>query len=96
MDRRSFLGLLVGGVATAAAVRTWPFRVYSFSTEINTELLWNGIPVIADPTRLSGRVDFMSACDWGRVRAKAIYDSERMIWVFPTKLLGIDSPESSS
>jgi len=25
---------LVGGVAVAAAVRTWPFRVYSFSSEI--------------------------------------------------------------
>ena len=30
MNRRSFLGTLVGGVATTAAVRTWPFRVYSF------------------------------------------------------------------
>ena len=30
MNRRNFLGALVGGVATAAAVRTWPFRVYSF------------------------------------------------------------------
>ena len=34
MDRRAFIGSLVGGVATAAAVRTWPFRVYSFPTEI--------------------------------------------------------------
>jgi len=25
---------MVGGVATAAAVRTWPFRVYSFPTEL--------------------------------------------------------------
>jgi len=34
MNRRSFLGTLVGGVATAAAVRTWPFRVYSFPSAI--------------------------------------------------------------
>jgi hypothetical protein len=34
LDRRSFLGSMVGGVAVAAAVRTWPFRVYSFPTDI--------------------------------------------------------------
>ena len=34
MDRRGFLGSLIGGVATSAAVRTWPFRVFSFPTEI--------------------------------------------------------------
>lgn len=30
MNRRAFLGTLIGGVAAAAAVRTFPFRVYSF------------------------------------------------------------------
>jgi len=25
---------MIGGVATAAAVRTWPFRVYSFPSEL--------------------------------------------------------------
>ena len=34
MNRRPFFGTLVGGVATAAAVRTWPFRVYSFPSLI--------------------------------------------------------------
>jgi hypothetical protein len=34
MDRRSFFRTMVGGVAAAAAVRTWPFRVYSFPTDI--------------------------------------------------------------
>jgi hypothetical protein len=34
MNRRSFLGSLVGGLAATAAVRTWPFRVYSFPTNI--------------------------------------------------------------
>lgn len=33
MDRRSFLTNMVGGVAMGAAVRTWPFRVYSFASE---------------------------------------------------------------
>jgi hypothetical protein len=33
MERRNFLRTLVGGVAVAAAVRTWPFRVYSFPSE---------------------------------------------------------------
>jgi hypothetical protein len=34
MDRRNFLQTLIGGVAGAAAVRTWPFRVYSFPTHV--------------------------------------------------------------
>jgi hypothetical protein len=34
MDRRSFLNMLVGGVAASAAVRVWPFRVYSFPSQI--------------------------------------------------------------
>ncbi len=33
MNRRNFLGMLVGGIAASAAVRTWPFRVYSFPSE---------------------------------------------------------------
>jgi len=34
MDRRSFFGMMVGGLATAAAVRSFPFRVFSFPKEI--------------------------------------------------------------
>ena len=34
MNRRGFLGMIIGGLATAAAVRTFPFRVFSFPTEI--------------------------------------------------------------
>jgi hypothetical protein len=34
MDRRNFIGTLVGGLAATAAVRTWPFRVYSFPSDI--------------------------------------------------------------
>jgi hypothetical protein len=36
MNRRNFLGMMVGGVAAAAAVRTFPFRVFSFPSEIVT------------------------------------------------------------
>jgi hypothetical protein len=34
MDRRGFLTTLIGGIAGTAAVRTWPFRVYSFPADI--------------------------------------------------------------
>lgn len=40
MNRRNFLTTLVGGVAVAAAVRTWPFRVYSFPTDIKVVPRW--------------------------------------------------------
>jgi hypothetical protein len=33
-NRRNFLGMMVGGVAAAAAVRTFPFRVFSFPKEV--------------------------------------------------------------
>lgn len=32
MNRRAFFGTMIGGIATAAAVRTWPFRVFSFAS----------------------------------------------------------------
>lgn len=34
MNRRGFLAALTGGVVAGAAVRTWPFRVFSFPTDI--------------------------------------------------------------
>jgi len=34
ISRRSFLHNMIGGVAAAAAVRQFPFRVYSFPSEI--------------------------------------------------------------
>lgn len=39
MNRRNFLRMMVGGVAAGAAVRTFPFRVYSFPKQINLEPL---------------------------------------------------------
>jgi hypothetical protein len=43
MDRRNFFRSMVGGVAAAAAVRTWPFRVFSFPTDlriVNPSVAW--------------------------------------------------------
>jgi len=34
MDRRKFLSALIGGVAATAAVRSFPFRVFSFPKEV--------------------------------------------------------------
>jgi hypothetical protein len=34
IERRKFLTQLIGGVAAVAAVRTFPFRVYSFPSEL--------------------------------------------------------------
>ena len=34
MNRRSFLRSMIGGLAGAAAVRTFPFRVFSFPKQI--------------------------------------------------------------
>jgi hypothetical protein len=36
MNRREFFSTMIGGVAAASAVRTWPFRVFSFPSEIIT------------------------------------------------------------
>lgn len=36
MNRRDFLGVIVGGVAVSTAVRTWPFRVYSFPSDVKS------------------------------------------------------------
>lgn len=34
MNRRSFLRTVIGGVVVAAAAPSWPFRVFSFPSEI--------------------------------------------------------------
>jgi len=34
VNRRNFLQSMIGGLAASAAVRQWPFRVYSFPTDI--------------------------------------------------------------
>ena len=44
MNRRNFLGLLAGGLAAGAAVRSFPFRVFSFPKEIHTGN-WEGLKI---------------------------------------------------
>lgn len=33
MNRRAFFGRMVGGIAAGAAIRTWPYRVFSFPSQ---------------------------------------------------------------
>jgi hypothetical protein len=50
MERRSFLRSLVGGVAVAAAVRTFPFRVFSFPSEIHLcPIMYGNLKVVTQP-----------------------------------------------
>jgi hypothetical protein len=53
MNRRNFFGLMVGGVAASTAVRTWPFRVFSFPTEIKY-LAFPGSFTRMDPADMAG------------------------------------------
>jgi hypothetical protein len=56
ISRRGFLGTVIGGVVAGAAVRTWPFRVFSFPS----------VPSI--PFRLqfpNGRIDYIDMSKWG-------------------------------
>jgi hypothetical protein len=47
MNRRGFLGTMVSGVALGAAARTWPFRVFSFPTDVPQTFL-AGEPLIVE------------------------------------------------
>jgi len=55
VNRRSFIGNLIGGLAAGAAVRTWPFRVYSFAPSVRVPEL---IPVSTDLLNLINLEDF--------------------------------------
>jgi hypothetical protein len=50
MNRRKFIGAMVGGVAVSAAVRTFPFRVYSFPATIDSyvKYFWSSYNVNAE------------------------------------------------
>jgi hypothetical protein len=50
MNRRNFLSTLIGGVAATAAVRTFPFRVFSFPKEIVRSAYPGRLCVPNDPT----------------------------------------------
>jgi hypothetical protein len=51
VNRRGFLGMTIGGVVAGAAVRTWPFRVFSFPLA----------PIIP-----SNQIDVIDLKFWGR------------------------------
>jgi len=78
MNRRNFLSMMVGGVAAAAAVRTFPFRVFSFPQEVKPSNYWLGADYgFGDQTVLT-RVAIMRAMEQmkdriGRVSQETIY-----------------------
>jgi len=62
---------MIDGVAAAAAVRTWPFRVFSFPSQIKIANAipvdfgyWNyeyaGIPIIEDTSVPPGKIFFLN------------------------------------
>lgn len=75
MDRRYFLRTLIGGVAATAAVRAFPFRVYSFPTEIATISLperYADVMLALD----ADITESLTAC-W---RASMLYTQGQVIW----------------
>lgn len=69
MDRRNFLNMMVGGVATAA-VRAWPFRAFSFAGPADPLIRWSG-PI--DPMRL----DLLDLGQWTTGYFPALYGAEK-------------------
>lgn len=53
MRCRNFLKTLIGGIAATAAVRTWPFRVYSFPSEIKLGDIVGSNVIIRIPSRFA-------------------------------------------
>ena len=58
MNRRGFLGMMIGGVAAVAAVRTYPFRVFSFPAEILVPEI-EPMPLMDDLVDLVGDIPLM-------------------------------------
>jgi hypothetical protein len=63
MNRRNFLSTLIGGVVTAAAVRTFPFRVFSFPTQLTGN--WEGLHIDPFPGVLTTPKLFAGPHGWG-------------------------------
>jgi hypothetical protein len=66
VNRRSFFGMVVGGVAAASAVRIWPFRVFSFPAQIVKPVTSMRFIRMFDPVqmRMINRFDVLYG--WGR------------------------------
>jgi hypothetical protein len=89
MDRRGFLRSLVGGVAVAAAVRTFPFRVYSFppapvlaGNEFLDHFVWYTNPeATAAYKELLGELERMP----GRIEVTDVDDRLKIITFAPVR-----------
>ena len=69
IDRRAFLGTLIGGTVAAAAVQTWPFRVYSFPSQIIIPEVGLSIRLIraydlAGMKSMAMRMDYALTANW--------------------------------
>jgi hypothetical protein len=69
LNRRAFLGTLIGGTVAAAAIQTWPFRVYSFPTDIIIPEVGPSIRVIraydlAGMKSMTMRMDYALSVNW--------------------------------
>lgn len=86
MNRRKFLGMLAGGVAASAAVRTFPFRVFSFPNE---PIRFYGLKYHQNSPALGawinlersfpGRIDVMDMRYWGRSVTPACFHLQEKI-----------------
>ena len=80
MDRRNFLRSMVGGVAAAAAVRTFPFRVFSFPNRITR---WVGIDW-ANGSSFSTKDDFIWIVNSDQAAAIQALELETFAHEIPT------------
>lgn len=88
MDRRGFLGAMVGGVSLAAA-RTWPFRVFSFPSEIKVVHWyddWRNFDLAkVPPVHLDPGI-------WEQVTTKSFINGFRGTFLDPTILENYEDP----
>ena len=75
MDRRNFFRQMIGGVAAAAAVRTFPFRVFSFPTDLR----------IVNP--IVGQTNYFSGCSASYMAAIQALELETIAQEIPDLLL---------
>lgn len=93
VTRRGFLGLgvkMIGGVAAGAAVRQWPFRVYSFASTptiipFDAVLIQETFRILFDPTPLYRVLrkeieippEYLTSSSWQLAIAKKVRASVR-------------------
>lgn len=75
MNRRSFFRTMIGGVATAAAVQAFPFRVFSFPSEI--------APATTFPALLAPNLNTLSTVYYDRAALDVLVKTLRFADVRP-------------